>query len=195
MQLPNLFPEPWQYQRAQGLLNWRWSKEQGLQLDSPGMAVSGEDGDASATLSLHLPPKGQTPTMDLQVALRNSQAPAHRAYLPVRSRGFSPALATWMAASGVQGEVPQAIFEYHGSLLKGASPEEREIALYAQLRGGELVFQTGWPPLTELDADLLLRGGALDIRASNARLLNAQASGARVSWPVDEYHRAPAAAG
>lgn len=180
MQLPNLFPEPWQYQRAQGLLNWHWSKEQGLQLDSPGIAVSGEDGDASATLSLHLPPTGQTPTMDLQVALRNSQAPAHRAYLPVRSQGFSPALATWMAASGVQGQVPLAIFEYHGSLLKGASAEEREIALYAQLRSGELVFQSGWPPLTELDADLLLRGGALDIRASNARLLGAQAHGARV---------------
>ena len=74
-----------------------------------------------------LPPAdlGLTPEqrflMDLQVALRNSQAPVHRAYLPVRSQGFSPALATWMAASGVQGQVPLAIFEYHGSLLQGAS--------------------------------------------------------------------------
>lgn len=180
MQLPNLFPERWQYRRAQGLLNWRWSREQGLQLDSPGLSVSGDDGQADASLALHLPPSGQTPTMDLRVALHDSQAPVHRAYLPVRSQGFSPALATWMAASGIQGQVPLAIFEYRGSLLKGASAEERDIGLFARLRQGELVFQSGWPPLTEVDAELLLRGGLLDIRATHARLLDAQADGARV---------------
>lgn len=172
MQLPNLFPQAWEYQDAQGALYWRWSHEQGLQLNVPGMAVSGPQGQGSALLDLHLPPKGQTPTMDLRVALRNSTADQHVPYLPLRSPGFSPALAKWLAASEVKGSVPLAIFEYHGSLLKGATPQERQIGLYAQLREGQMHFQPGWPVLTELDGDLLLRDGELTVSSRHARLLD-----------------------
>ncbi|MEL0168936.1 MAG: YhdP family protein [Pseudomonadaceae bacterium] len=179
LQLPNLFPQAWEYERAQGALFWRWSREQGLQLNVPGMAVSGPQGEGSALLDLHLPPTGQTPTMDLRVALRNSTADQHAPYLPLRSPGFSPALAKWLAASEVKGGVPLAIFEYHGSLLKGAAPEERQIGLYAQLRGGELHFQPGWPALTELDGELLLHDGELTVASRHARLLDSVSTQAR----------------
>lgn len=172
MQLPNLFPQAWQYDRAQGALHWSWSREQGLLLNVPGMAVTGPQGQGSALLDLHLPPKGQTPTMDLRVALRNSTADQHQPYLPLRSPGFSPALAKWLAASEVKGSVPLAIFEYHGSLLKGATPEERQIGLYAQLRDGKMHFQPGWPALTEIDGELLLRDGELTVSSRHARLLD-----------------------
>ena len=179
MQLPNLFPQPWEYARAQGALNWRWSREQGLQLNAPGMAVSGPQGQASAALDLHLPPKGQTPTMDLRMALRNSSAEHHQPYLPLRAPAFSPALAKWLAASEAKGRVPLAIFEYTGSLLKGATPEERQLGLYIQLRDGQLHFQPGWPALTELDGDMLLYDGLLSVRSRHARLLDSISTDAR----------------
>lgn len=172
MQLPHLFPQAWEYDRARGALHWRWSHEQGLQLNAPGMAVSGPQGQASAMLDLHLPPKGQMPTMDLRVALRNSSAEHHQPYLPLRAPAFSPALAKWLAASEARGQVPLAIFEYTGSLLKGATPEERQIGLYIQLRDGRLHFQPGWPALTELDGDMLLRDGELTVSSRHARLLD-----------------------
>ncbi|MEH6565648.1 MAG: YhdP family protein [Halopseudomonas sp.] len=170
MQLPNLFPEVWQYQSALGALNWSWSRDDGLQLHSDGMSVGTEQGEGTALVQLHLPPAGQTPTMDLRVALRDTQAQVHRRYLPLRAPAFSPQLANWLAASGIQGKVPLAIFSYSGSLLKGATEEERQIGLYAELREGELLFQRGWPLLTEVNADLRLQQGRLDIRGEHARL-------------------------
>lgn len=184
MQLPHLFPEVWQYDSAQGALNWSWSQDGGLGLHTAGISVAGEEGKAAVKLDLQLPPTGQIPKMDLRVALRDSQASVHRRYLPLRAPAFSPALGTWLAASGVKGKVPLAIFSYSGSLLKSATNEERDIGLYAELRDGELLFQNGWPLLTEINADLRLQGGLLDIRGEHARLWNTNASDTRVSAQV-----------
>ncbi|MEH6493726.1 YhdP family protein [Halopseudomonas sp.] len=181
MQLPNLFPEVWQYDSAQGALSWSWSQDDGLRLHTNGMTVAGDEGRGAALLDLRLPPSGQTPTMDLRVALRDSKAMYHRRYLPLRAPAFSPALATWLAASGLKGEVPLAIFTYQGSLLKAASADEREIGLYAELRDGEMLFQNGWPLLTAVDADLRLQGGKLDIRGQRAGLWQTQASNTKVT--------------
>ena len=184
MQLPQLFPEVWQYDSAQGALNWSWSSDEGLRLRSDGISVAGADGHGAAQLDLHLPPTGQIPTMDLRVALRDSQAPVHRRYLPLRAPAFNPALGSWLAASGLKGKVPLAIFSYSGSLLKSATSQEREIGLYAELRDGELLFQNGWPVLTKVNADLRLQGGLLDIRGQHARLWHSDASETRVTAQV-----------
>jgi len=181
MQLPHLFPEVWQYDSAQGALNWAWSRDEGLRLRTSGMTVAGEEGKGVAQFDLQLPPSGHTPTMDLRVALRDSQAIYHRRYLPLRAPAFNPALATWLGASGLRGQVPLAIFSYQGSLLKDAGADERELGLYAELRGGEMLFQNGWPLLTEVDADLRLQGGRLDIRGQRAGLWQTQASNTRVT--------------
>mgnify|MGYP003624244324 FL=1 len=184
MQLPHLFPEVWQYDSALGALNWSWSRDDGLRLNTSGMSVAGPDGNGAAVLDLHLPPSGQTPTMDLRVALRDSQAPVHRRYLPLRAPAFNPALATWLAASGIKGKVPLAIFSYSGSLLKSATNDERQLGLYAELRDGELLFQNGWPLLTEVNADLRLQDGMLDIRGEQAQLWSTKASDVRVGAQV-----------
>lgn len=179
--LPRLFPQAWHYTRAEGALQWRWSDELGLSLIAPGLRATGEEGPLTARMELLLPPPGGVPTMDLRVALRDSQARFHERYLPTLAPAFEPALADWLKDSQLSGRVPQAIFAYRGSLLKDAEPDERQIDLYARLEGGSLQFQPGWPGLSEVSATLYLDNELLDIGPGQARLLDTELSGIQVS--------------
>ena len=201
MHLPKLFPERWEYDALVGALNWSWSDQDGLHLAVPGAAVQGSEGAASATLDLRLPRPGGTPTMDLRVALRDSRAEYHSRYLPSLSSALSPALTQWLQDSQLRGPVPLAIFSYEGSLLKGATSEERQISLFGRLEQGSLIFQPGWPALEDVSGSLYLHNSDLDINQAQGRLLQTQLDDIKVSLernPTDqglELHIAGAVAG
>ena len=181
MHLPQLFPNRWQYDALVGAMDWRWSEQQGLHLAVPGAAVRGSEGAASATLQLHVPPPGGTPTMDLRVALRDSRAEFHANYLPTLSPAMEPALIEWLQDSQLSGAVPLAIFAYQGSLLHTATSEERLISLFGRLEQGSLNFQPGWPALEEVSGSLYLHNADLDINQAQARLLQTQLDDVRVT--------------
>ncbi|MFN3580241.1 MAG: YhdP family protein [Pseudomonas sp.] len=172
--LPRLFPEPWEYQSAEGSMDWGWSAAEGLSLDAPGLRVLGEEGVVAAKLGLQIPPAGGTPSMDLRVALRDTRADYHARYLPLRAPGFNPQLAEWLDAAAFEGEIPLAIFSYQGSLLKAATAEERQIALHLEVREGSLNFQPGWPRLEQVDATLALHNELVSIDQARAQLLDTQ---------------------
>ena len=181
MHLPQLFPNRWHYDALVGAMDWSWSEQQGLQLAVPGAAVSGSEGTGAATLQLHIPPPGGTPTMDLRVALRDSRAEYHANYLPTLSAAMEPALTEWLQDSQLSGVVPLAIFAYQGSLLHAATSEERLISLFGRLEQGSLNFQPGWPALEQVSGSLYLRNADLDINQAQARLLQTQLDDTRVT--------------
>lgn len=181
MHLPKLFPNRWHYDALVGAMSWSWSEQQGLRLAVPGAAVSGSEGVGAATLQLHVPPPGGTPTMDLRVALRDSRAEYHGNYLPTLSPAMEPALTEWLQESQLSGAVPLAIFAYQGSLLKAATSEERLISLYGRLEQGSLNFQPGWPVLDQVSGSLYLHNADLDINQAQARLLQTQLDDTRVT--------------
>ncbi|WP_150301340.1 YhdP family protein [Pseudomonas profundi] len=172
MSLPQLFPEAWQYDRLTGSLGWEWSDETGMQLKAPSLAVSGEEGEATARLNLHLPRPGGTPSMDLRVALRDSQADFYRRYLPSRVAATSPQLHEWLLWTELSGNVPLAIFSYRGVLAKDADPEDRVMELYGSLDQGSLFFQPGWPALENVSGTVHLRNTAVTVHQGQARLWN-----------------------
>ena len=189
MHLPRLFPDRWFYDRLLGAMNWTWSQDDGLRLAVPGAAVDGEEGAGAAKLDLHLPRPGGIPTMDLRVALRDSRAEFHSRYLPTLSSAMSPALATWLAETQLAGAIPLAIFAYEGALMKGATPEQRQISLFGQLEQGSLQFQSGWPKLEQVDASLHLRNTDLTIDQARGRLLQTQLDDLNVSLERDVGER------
>lgn len=172
MHLPNLFPDAWNYDAVQGALSWQWSQEAGLQLSAPGMRVSGVEGAIAARLNLHLPRPEAVPTMSLQVSLQDTRADVYQPYLPTLAPAFPARLSDWLADAEVQGQVPLAVFNYEGSLLKGATPEERQINLYVQVQQGSLNVQPGWPRIEQVEARLYLNSGVLSIEDASAQMLD-----------------------
>lgn len=185
MHLPRLFPERWEYDSLVGALNWSWSNADGLHLEVPGAAVQGVQGNGAATLDLHLPRPGGTPTMDLRVALRDSRAEYHSDYLPTLSPAMNPELTEWLADSQLAGVVPLAIFAYEGSLLKAATSDERQISLFGRLEQGSLLFQEGWPALQQVDGSLYLNNADLTIDQARGQLLQTQLENIEVTLGRD----------
>ncbi|WP_339650234.1 YhdP family protein [Halopseudomonas pelagia] len=176
MHLPRLFPQPWAYARLQGQMGWQWTRELGLNLDAQGLKVTAEEGPVAVNLGLHIPPAGGVPSMSLQVALRDSDAVYAEQYLPTRAPAFNPALVDWLTAADFQGQVPLAIFQFEGSLLREATRDERQLDLYLQVEQGSLNFQPGWPRLEQVRSVVRLNNTDLTIQPAEARLLNTQLS-------------------
>ncbi|MFO7704679.1 MAG: hypothetical protein R6V43_06030, partial [Halopseudomonas sp.] len=101
--LPCLFPQPWAYARLQGQMDWQWSRERGLDLDAQGLRVAAEEGPIGVNLGLHIPPAGGVPSMNLRVALRDSDAAYAEQYLPTRAPAFNPKLGEWLTAADFRG--------------------------------------------------------------------------------------------
>lgn len=181
MHLPRLFPQAWAFERLQGKMAWQWSQESGLGLDASGLKVTAEEGPIAVDLNLQLPPPGGVPNMDLQVSLRDSDALYADRYLPTSASGFSPKLAEWLAAAEFQGQVPLAVFQYQGSLLRGAGPDERQLKLYLQVEQGSLAFRPGWPRLEQVHGVVRLNNTELDIQPAEAQLLDTRLSDVKVS--------------
>lgn len=184
--LPELFPEPWHYDRIDGELSWRWSSDEGLHLSAPGARVQGDEGQASAQLKLHIPRSGEIPTMDLRVALQDGRAEFYDRYLPTRTPAMSSALTQWLTDAQLKGDVPLVVFDFQGSLLHGATPEERIVSLYGRLEQGSLFFQPGWPELNDVSGTIRLRNTELEINQAHARLLTTQLNDVLVT--LDHHH-------
>lgn len=184
--LPRLFPEPWHYEQLVGALTWQWSQADGVRLGAPGMRAQGDAGVAAVALQLHLPLQGRTPTMDLRVSLSGSQARFSQRYLPTLSPAFNPKLAQWLAGAEIEGDVPLAVFEYQGSLLRDAGPDERRLGLYARLESGSLAFQSGWPRLEQVAATLHLENQHVVVDQASAQLWQTALTEVQVSTGRDE---------
>ncbi len=156
LHLPRLFERPWQYQSLTGALKWRWQRESGLTLEAPGLGATGPAGRATVKLQLNLPPQREDASLHLDVALRDTRAAHYSEYLPTRSPAFNPRLGEWLAGTELDGEVPLAVFSYHGSLRADAAPSERDIRLYVELRDGHLIAQPGWPAFESVNGTLRL---------------------------------------
>lgn len=175
MHLPRLFPQPWAYDQLQGRMDWQWD-DSGLDLAARGLKVAGAEGPIAVNLGLLIPPPGGVPRMSLQVALRDSDASYAKQYLPTRAPAFSPALADWLSAAEIQGQVPLAVFQFEGSLLREATPDERQLDLYMQVNQGSLNFRPGWPRLEQVHSVVRLDNTNLTVEPAAARLLNTQLS-------------------
>lgn len=172
LQLPRLFEHRWQFESLSGALNWRWQGEAGLALEAAGLSAMGEAGRAAIDLQLLAPPQRDQARMDLQVALRDSRAARYAEFLPSRAPAFNPRLGEWLAGTGLDGQVPLAIFSYRGSLSPGASAAERDIRLYAELHDGHLVAQPGWPAFEDVHATLRLHNQQVSVERASAALWN-----------------------
>ncbi|KHL69629.1 hypothetical protein SF06_17020 [Pseudomonas flexibilis] len=186
LHLPQLFPAPWRYRRAQGRLGWRLGEE-GFSLWAPYLSLDGEEGRLAGDFMLRFAhdPAAED-YMDLRVSLREGDARFAGKYLPTASAALSPALADWLQRAIRGGELEQGFFQYQGALNAGVPPEARSLALYFKVRDAELDYQPGWPMLREGRGELFVEDSGVRVALSDGRLLNSRIREASFAVPHAE---------
>lgn len=174
LHLDTLFPKPWHYQTAKGLLTWELNAD-AFTLRSPFVQVVGDEGPAAADFLIRL---RRDPAledyMDLRVGLRNGDARFTEKYLPSLSPGLSKGLDHWLKTAIRGGAVDEGFFQYQGSLNKGAAPEARSISLFFAVHDAELAFQPNWPPLQKGRGTVFIEDTGVRIALESGQILDSQ---------------------
>lgn len=180
LRYPQAYGDFMPYSCPRGKVAWEWRPEQHRVLvTSNVLKIQGEEGQGRAFLHLDLPArKGEfDPQMFLMVGLKNSHSRYMNRYLP---NVLDDRLLAWLEDAVGDGEVVEGGFIWRGSLLKQNSGG-RSIQLYARVRDGELDYQPGWPPLTEISGMLVVNNTSLDGWVDAARAGSAEVTAGGVT--------------
>ena len=156
---PKVYEAPLTLQDVQAQVSWQI--ENNKVMVNSGL-IQARDGDASAgaILALDLPlERGQTPLMTLMVGMRDGGIAQRDKYIPYK---LNPALQRWLRDSVQAADLSAGGFIYRGSLLAG-DHDNRTVQLWLDIADGSLMFDPRWPPIRELQAQLLLDDSALSI--------------------------------
>ena len=184
LDLNNLFAKPWHYQQAHAQLNWTLSAQE-LTISSPYMRLDAPEGKLAGDMMIRLPfAPGTESYMDLRVGIQGGDARFTEKYLPTRSAGFSPELASWLKAAIRGGQVEQGFFQYQGALAPTAPANSSSISLYFKVQGAELAYQPGWPVLRNAAGEVLIDERGVRVQVSQGQLLNSQVGALAVNIPT-----------
>lgn len=188
LHLAQLFPRPWDYQRARGSLRWSLD-DSAFTLVAPYLQVEGEEGQIAGDflIRLMLDPAAED-YMDLRVGISDGDARFTEKYLPTRSPALSPALSDWLNAAIRSGTVEQGYFQYQGAISKSADDAARSLSLYFKVHDAELAFQPGWPVLRDGSGEVLIEDSGVRIRLAEGRLLDSRVHDAVAAIPRSGPH-------
>lgn len=161
MDFPLLYEQPLSFERAEGAVRWEFDNAaRKVYLASGLVTLSNAEVSARGHFNLHLPiDRGGEPEMTLVVGVREGHAGLHRTLMPLTA---PEPLRQWLARAVVSGDVREAGFIYHGSLLKNATTA-RVIQLRGYVDNAEIAFDPSWPPLRQGAGELYLDDQALSV--------------------------------
>lgn len=163
---PKVYREPLQLQNVQAQVSWEIENNQ-IVVNSGLIEAQDGDAQAGAILSLDLPlQRGQTPLMTLMVGMRKGGIAQRDKYIPYK---LNPALQRWLKASVNDAALSSGGFIYRGSLLAD-DHDNRTVQLWLDIDEGRLMFDPRWPPIEQLQAQLLLDDSAMTIEGSQGRV-------------------------
>ena len=156
---PKVYEEPLQLQQVKAQVAWAIDDNK-VKVHSGLIQARDGDARAGAILALDLPlERGNTPLMSLMVGMRDGGIAQRDKYIPFK---LNPALQRWLQDSVQAAELSAGGFIYRGSLLAG-DHDNRTVQLWLDIADGRLAFDPRWPPIEQLQAQLLLDDSALTI--------------------------------
>jgi uncharacterized protein YhdP len=112
----------------------------------------------------------------------NDAHPRYRSkYLPFT---LSEKLLGWLGDSIGEGRISDGGFIWRGSLRKGAR-DLRTIQLYFNVADTELIYHPLWPPLSEIEGNIVIDDAQVDVLARRARIYDSVAEDVTVSLRQD----------
>ncbi|MCZ6831472.1 MAG: DUF3971 domain-containing protein, partial [Gammaproteobacteria bacterium] len=182
MGFPTLYEHILEYQEFETELKWQIDSDWFRLRSGPFHGV-GDEGRVQGLFSLTAPLKPSLvgPEMELMVGLTDAHPRYRSKYLPFT---LSDKLLGWLGSSIGEGRISDGGFIWRGSLRKGAK-ELRTIQLYFNIADAELVYHPDWPPLSEIEGNIVIDDAQVDVWARRARVYDSVAEDVTVSLRQD----------
>lgn len=149
----------------------RWARDgDGWRVDAPRLSLRNADAEMEAWGGLAWRDAGMAPTLALFGAFQAASVENVSRYLPV---GIMPAgTVSWLDRAIMGGTVPRGTLLFYGPL--GAFPfdgGEGRFQVDFDVRNGVLDYADDWPPLDQIEANVVFDGSRMDIHAVDGRSL------------------------
>lgn len=166
--LSQWFREPLEAGAVTGLLVWR-SGPDGLRILSDDVQVQSGRIAINSRVELTVPGGDASPVIDLKARASATEAREVLRYLPLRR--FPPQVVDWLERAVVAGRVPKAEVEFRGPVRDFPyEAGEGVFRVALDLQAGTLDYATGWPPVEDIDAEVVFDGVGMYSRHNRARL-------------------------
>jgi uncharacterized protein (TIGR02099 family) len=132
------------------------------ELQSGPLQVSNSDASGNAVLSVSIPFKDPgAAQMHLLAGLHEAKANSAWRYTPWTSAGDDTL--AWMKAAFTGGTVSNGYFLFDGPLNTRRDLPESQLQMRFQLRDASLAYTPGWPPIENMQAEVLISNSRLSI--------------------------------
>ena len=166
LRLPKVFADTLDVERLDGLLVWRVTAD-GIRILSDDVGVKTSFAEASCRFELAIPSSGESPHLDLVAQANADEAVPVVDFLPLRR--FPPKVVGWLRRAITAGRATDAEFEIRGPLGKFPFDESEGVFRIAiEIEDGILDYAAGWPPVEDLDGELVFDGLGLYTRRNKA---------------------------
>jgi uncharacterized protein (TIGR02099 family) len=177
--VPWLFRAPLELSTARLELEWTRDAD-GIHVHAPRLALQNEDGAASGTGSLTIPPGGDSPQLAIEAVARNIRLASAPGYLPVGIMHEN--LVAWIDRSVQAGRVDEARLSFNGP-TRGFPFRDVEglFRVEFDLAEGALHFHPDWPVATGIEATVRFENEGFQASVHAGQLLEVMAGPANVA--------------
>jgi uncharacterized protein (TIGR02099 family) len=178
--LHTIFREPITVNRLTGGLRWL-RHEGGWHVDSGLMQLANSHAHGQAQLGLRISTEPSVPSR-IELLARLNRASVQQAYRYVPWKSAGDGTLAWLKGALKSGEVRNGDFLYSGEFGQYAQlPGQFEMSL--PVRAGSIDYVSGWPAVNELNGNVAIRGRALTVTGTDARIMSAKVSDLRAEIP------------
>lgn len=165
----NLFGNQWNIEQLTVTTLIKY-EDANWQLQLPKLLIATKDIAVEANGALFIP-NTASPRLDLDGRIIRGDASQIATYLPRRI--MPPAAVAWLDRSILGGKLNQGTIIFHGQFSDFPFDHGEGIfEVTSHITEGELNYDSDWPSIHALDANLVFRGRAMEILANSGRILN-----------------------
>lgn len=171
LDLHSVFREPTLITQLRGGV--RWIHRDGLwHIDTDVLHLRNPDLDVHAQLALRIPDRHpQDADLDLLASVAHGRVANAYRYVPWTAADDDTL--GWLKRALVAGTIESGAFLYSGPI---ADRGHGRFDMQLQLANATLDYEPGWPALEKLDARVSILGRALEVSATHAQVMSAEAS-------------------
>lgn len=177
---PGNFRDPITIRSITGDIYWRKAQKTWL-VDSRNLAVVNRDIDAAGLLQLRIPTTSdQSPFVNMIVNFKNGVWKNVSAYLPVSL--MNSHTVTWLDKAIMAGDIKSGGAIIHGELKDFPfNHGEGVFEVRLDMEDGKLDYAQSWPPINDLDGEVVFRGQNMGIDVREAKIFNSRVFNTTVS--------------
>lgn len=186
LDLAQIFRERIAVQELSGHLRLQQHKALWL-LDSDRLQLRNPDARGSAVFSLALPPHDPAAArLSLLAGIQEARAASTWRYVPWPAAGDKTL--AWLREAILDGKVSQGDFLYEGPVSSRADLGPHRMLMRFALAGGRLRYDSHWPEIRQVDAEVTLDGNSLSVIGSSLQTLD-ESRGRQVRATIADLHK------